>query len=151
MSHRLLSRVRGGHRSPPPLPFYPADNIDLGCCVREHPPGKHRVLSDIKAGFGGEWPLPHTRSRGGKCLVRFNGTLIDSMGPLAARPALTRPIRPVFAVAGGHHEGRHSQQQHGQHLPSQESCGAAEDGGVHGQDKGKSFWAVSTRTRPLAK
>lgn len=101
-------------------------------------------------------PAHALRGGGGECLVRFNGTLTDSMGPLAAHPrpspaALTRPIRPVFAVAGGHHEGRHSQQQHGQHLPSQESCGAAEDGGVHGQDKGKRFWAVSTRTRPLAK
>lgn len=39
-----------------------------------------------------------------------------------------------------HHEGRHRQQQHGQHLPSQESCGAAEDGGLHGQDKGTGLW-----------
>lgn len=90
MSHRLLSRVRGGHR--PPLPFYPADNIDLGCCVREHPPGKHRSPFRHKGRLWRRMAAPaHALRGGGKCLVRFNGTLIDSMGPLAAHPALASP------------------------------------------------------------
>lgn len=53
---------------------------------------------------------------------------------------LCLPVSPPLclrlASQQRHHEGRHRQQQHGQHLPSQESCGAAEDGGLHGQNKG---------------
>lgn len=46
------------------------------------------------------------------------------------------PLLCLCLAAQEHHEGRYRQQQHSQHLPSQESCGAAEDGGLHGQDKG---------------
>lgn len=60
-------------------------------------------------------------------LAGFNVMFIDSMCP---------PLCLCLA-SQEHHEGRYCQQQHGQHLASQESRWAAEDGGLHGQDKGR--------------
>lgn len=60
----------------------------------------------------------------GMLLCGFNVMFMDSMCPPPPL-CLSLPLQE-------HHEGRYRQQQHSQHLPSQESCGAAEDGGLHG-------------------
>lgn len=65
----------------------------------------------------------------GMLLCGFNVMFNDSMPP-------PPPSLCLSLLQQEHYEGRHCQQQHSQHLPSQESCGAAEDGGLHGQDKG---------------